>query len=181
MPKSLDRTEQLAALVSSGTDTATAFALFDQLEPVCLDEMLGQWHGGGLPTGHVMDGMLEAFGWYGKTFTDPNHVHPLLFTLNGQLVAIDPKWLPIAQVSNRRLPAQGLLAKLSLPAKFALKTGQSRAQIRMMEYRGKVSAVMIYDHLPIMDIFRKVDDNTLLGVMDLKGMQQPFFFVLYRD
>jgi len=41
--------------------------------------------------------------------------------------------------------------------------------------------VMIYDHLPIMDLFRKVDDNTLLGVMDLKGMQQPFFFVLYRD
>ncbi|MFZ3194339.1 MAG: DUF4334 domain-containing protein [Moraxellaceae bacterium] len=181
MPNLAHPAQQLHAFVSSGTDTETAFALFDQLEPVYLEEMLGQWHGGGLPTGHVMDGMLEAFGWYGKTFTDPNHVHPLLFTLNGQLVAIDPKWLPIAQVSNRRLPAQGLLAKLSLPAKFALKTGQSRAQIRMMDYRGKVSAVMIYDHLPIMDIFRKVDGNTLLGVMDLKGMQQPFFFVLYRD
>ena len=173
--------EQLAGLVTHGTDSDTAFALFDQLEAVQLDQMLGQWRGGGLPTGHVMDGMLEAFGWYGKTFTDANHVHPLLFTLNGQLVAIDPKWLPIAQLSNRRLPAQGLLARLSLPAKFALKTSQSRAQIRMMAYRGKTSAVMIYDHLPIMDIFRKVDDNTLLGVMDLKGMQQPFFFVLYRD
>ncbi len=181
MSKQQSLTEQLADLIIQGTDSTTAFKLFDQLEPVQLDEMIGQWHGGGLPTGHVMDGMLEAFGWYGKTFSSPNHVHPLLFTLNGKLVAIDPKWLPIAQVSNRRLPAQGLLAKLSLPAKFALKTGQSRAQLRMMEYRGKVSAVMIYDHLPIMDIFRKVDDHTLLGVMDLKGMQQPFFFVLYRD
>jgi hypothetical protein len=26
-----------------------------------------------------------------------------------------------------------------------------------------------------------VDDNTVLGIMDLKGMKQPFFFVLRRD
>ena len=38
-----------------------------------------------------------------------------------------------------------------------------------------------YDNLPINDVFRKVDDNTVLGIMDLKGMKQPFFFVLRRD
>ncbi|MEO0646901.1 MAG: DUF4334 domain-containing protein, partial [Cyanobacteria bacterium J06650_10] len=27
---------------------------------------------------------------------------------------------------------------------------------------------------------RKVDENTLLGLMDFKGMEQPFFFVLHR-
>jgi len=31
------------------------------------------------------------------------------------------------------------------------------------------------------DCFRRLDANTLLGVMDLKGMQQPFFFVLRRE
>ncbi len=31
------------------------------------------------------------------------------------------------------------------------------------------------------EIIRKVDDDTLLGVMDLKGCAQPFFFVLKRE
>ncbi|MGD1714934.1 DUF4334 domain-containing protein [Dapis sp. BLCC M172] len=62
-----------------------------------------------------------------------------------------------------------------------LKTEKSQARMRMIEYRQKVSAMMIYDHLPINDIFRKIDDNTVLGLMDFKGVSQPFFFVLKRD
>ena len=62
-----------------------------------------------------------------------------------------------------------------------LKTEKSQARIRMIEYREKVSATMIYDNLPINDIFRKIDDNTVLGLMDFKGMPEPFFFVLNRD
>ena len=44
----------------------------------------------------------------------------------------------------------------------------------MTEYRGVVSATMIYDSLPIIDIFRKVDDDTVLGAMDLRFTPQPF-------
>jgi hypothetical protein len=51
----------------------------------------------------------------------------------------------------------------------------------MTEYRGVVTATMIYDSLPINDMFRAVDINKRLGVMDLRGMAQPFFFVLHRD
>jgi len=51
----------------------------------------------------------------------------------------------------------------------------------MMEHRQKISATLIYDNLPIHDIFRKVDDNTVLGEMDFKGMKQPFFFLLNRS
>ena len=40
---------------------------------------------------------------------------------------------------------------------------------------------MVYDNLPINDVFRKVDEDTVLGVMDLKGMKKPFFFVLRRE
>ena len=39
---------------------------------------------------------------------------------------------------------------------------------------------MIYDGLPILDHFRAVDAATLLGLMDLRGMAQPYFFVLRR-
>jgi hypothetical protein len=62
-----------------------------------------------------------------------------------------------------------------------LKTEESKARIRMMEYRGKVSATMIYDYLPINDMFRKVDNNTVLGLMDYKSVPQPFFFTLKRE
>jgi hypothetical protein len=34
---------------------------------------------------------------------------------------------------------------------------------------------------PIVDVFRKVDDATLLGLMDLRGMEAPFFFLLERE
>ena len=61
-----------------------------------------------------------------------------------------------------------------------LKTEKSQARLRMMEYRGKVIATMLYDYLPINDSFRNVDDKTVLGIMDFKNSPQPFFFVLRR-
>jgi hypothetical protein len=61
------------------------------------------------------------------------------------------------------------------------KTDASQARLRLMEYRGKVSATMIYDALPINDIFRKVDESTVFGLMDYKHSEQPFFFLLRRD
>ncbi len=62
-----------------------------------------------------------------------------------------------------------------------LSTSESRARLRMTEYRGKSSATMIYDQLPINDIFRKLDDNTVLAVMDNRTVKDPFFFKLIRD
>jgi hypothetical protein len=45
---------------------------------------------------------------------------------------------------------------------------------------GAAGATMIYDTLPILDVFRRVDRDTLLGVMDLRGA--PFFvFTLRRE
>jgi hypothetical protein len=35
--------------------------------------------------------------------------------------------------------------------------------------------------LPIVDVFRRTDPDTLLGLMDLRGMEKPFFFLLERD
>jgi len=51
----------------------------------------------------------------------------------------------------------------------------------MVEYRGKVSAAMVYDRQPIIDLFRKIDENTVLGMMDYKRMERPYFFRLSRD
>lgn len=135
-----------------------ACRLFDALEPVDPQAMFGTWKGYGLRTGHPLDGWLEKTGWYGKAFHSLEHVDPLLFK--------NPFGKPF--------PLQPcLIGNLPFSSKGA-------ARLRKMEYRGKISAVMIYDQLPVHDHFRKVNDDVLLGMMDWKGMEQPYFFLLAR-
>jgi len=50
----------------------------------------------------------------------------------------------------------------------------------MLEHRGVVSAALVYDHQPIVDTFRAVDPDTLVGVMDLRGIP-PYLFSLRRS
>lgn len=54
------------------------------------------------------------------------------------------------------------------------------AVIRHVEYRGSVTATMVYDQHPIMDYFKRMDANTVLGVMDRKGDDTPLYFYLTR-
>ncbi len=169
-------------ILNAGTTTTEkALQLFDALEPVSLEFMLGRWQGSGLHTDHPMDGLLEASNWYGKEFIDPETVHPLLFLdTQREIIKVAPQ--PIAMKWALSMP--GIKSDFMKPllglTTSLLKTEQSQARLRMMEYRGKVSATMIYDYLPINDTFRKVDDNTVLGLMDFKESPQPFFFVLKR-
>lgn len=164
--------------------TEQALALFDSLPAVAVDNMWGRWRGAGFATAHPLDGMLEASHWYGKQFVDADHVHPLLFG-NPQdgLFSANPALLPLGLLRKPlpalKKPLAGQLTFYSM--KYLLRTPKSCARVRMTEYRGKSSATMIYDQLPIHDVFRQLDANTLLGLMDLKGMPRPFFFVLHRD
>jgi len=170
------------ALPQEKLTTGEALALFDELETVDIDSMLGRWQGAGLQTGHRLDGLLEACHWYGKEFLDADRVHPLLFTdQQGHLFKVNPRLMPMGLATRVAVPRTILAGRLFLMLKPLLRTATSRARLRMTEYRGKLSATMIYDDLPINDVFRKVDQNTLLGVMDLKGVEQPFFFILRRD
>ncbi|MDJ0589767.1 MAG: DUF4334 domain-containing protein [Pleurocapsa sp. MO_226.B13] len=174
--------ESFQTIVQQGkTTTEAALQLFDRLEPVDLDFMLGRWKGSGFHTNHQIDGMLEAFNWYGKEFISPDCVHPLLFSDGNKIFKVDPN--PVAMNLGLSIPIpknEGIKPLYSAMSKM-LKTEESKARIRMMEYRGKVSATMIYDYLPIHDVFRKIDNKTVLGLMDYKAMPQPFFFVLDRD
>jgi hypothetical protein len=74
----------------------------------------------------------------------------------------------------------GLIKLLSGLAKPFIQTRRSRARLRMTAYKGKVSATMCYDQLPIHDIFRKVDNQTVMGLMDNKADQQAYFFFLRK-
>jgi hypothetical protein len=177
------RALQLAAFAANGGTTTAALALFDSLPPVSLEEMRGRWRGEGLPTGHPMDGLLERFGWYGKEFKGPEDVQPLLCKgRGGDIFAMNPAFVPIGFVIRHIGLFHTRFAAAVVPlAGRAAATRRPTARLRMTEFRGIETATMIYDSLPINDIFRAVDSNTRLGVMDLRGMAQPFFFILRLD
>lgn len=168
-------------LETGKTTKARALDLFDALEPVNLEFMFGRWRGSGLHTNHPMDGLLEISNWYGKEFIDAEDVHPLLFLDNeGKIFKIAPNPNLMNWVVNFPIPRNDSLKPLLVWMNSLLKTEKPQARLRMMESRGKVTATMVYDYLPINDSFRKVDENTVLGIMDYKNIDQPFFFVLRR-
>lgn len=163
---------------------AEGLALFDALEPAGVDFMRGSWAGSGLASDHSMDGLLELYGWHGKRFESAEDVHPLVFqTRHGQRITLGPRRLFAGLALNRfpRIARAAGMRMLFRAFMTLFRCRKSRARVRITEYRGKATATMIYDNLPINDVFAKIDDDTVLGVMDLKGMQQPFFFVLRRE
>ncbi|MFG1794997.1 DUF4334 domain-containing protein [Nocardia sp. NPDC049149] len=159
-----------------------ALALFDSLPAVLADEITtGRWQGDEVDTGHPFAGVLVASGWYGKQFDDVDTVHPLLFATGaGEIFPVDPRRVPLGLAG--KVPVAGIQAgKRLLPLlRPVLRTSKPTARLRNVEYRGVSSAAMIYDHLPIIDHFRRVDERTLLGVMDMRGLAEPYFFLLHQ-
>ncbi len=171
-------------LIAGHATTQEALDIFDLLEPVDAGFMIGNWKGEGFQTNHYLDGLLEAYHWYGKRFENPEDVHPLVFsTLSGGVAYVNPAFMKqLLNLSDRiPIPKSTALGRLFQAVMPLFTTSKSRARLRMTYYRGKYSATMVYDHLPINDIFRKIDENTVFGVMDLKGMKKPFFFILRRE
>lgn len=166
----------------AGVTTAQALTAFDRLEPVDSEFMLGRWVGAEIPTNHPMDGLLDASNWYGKHFIDLNNVHPLILSgRNGQTYSM----IPFLFLMNLGInvpafkkpamkPINGFVTRL-------VKTSKSHARMRMVDFRGKTSATMIYDRLPIHDHFRKLNNDSVMGLMDFKGQADPYFFMLKRE
>lgn len=161
-----------------------ALELFDSLEPVDIQFMIGRWQGEGYPTDHPLDGLLEVYHWYGKQFESSEDVHPLLFSKqSGKLIRLNPGFMkPAFALAEHLARFKSKTASNIFQLLMSLfNTSSSCARLRMTEYRGKISATMIYDQLPVNDVFRKLDDNTVLGLMDNKRIQDPFFFKLSRE
>ena len=162
--------------------TGDALALFDRLEPATIDFLLGAWSGDEFPSGHPLDGALAAYGWRGKRFDSAEQVHPLLFGAAAREFAVRPRALWRGIPLLLKFPALkaapfAALARTLLPL---LAARRPHARLRLLQFRGRIGAAMLYDDVPILDVFRRVDDDTALGLMDLKGLEQPFFFLLRR-
>lgn len=170
-----------ALLAAGSARPEEALAAYDALPPMPVEGMWGRWRGSGLHTNHPMDGLLEHYGWYGKEFIDADHVHPLIFHKGKGTVTLEPRLLFMGLDLPPAIARSGAVRQLFGLLQPLLTTRQARARVRMTEFRGCSTATMCYDHLPIHDVFRKVDDDSLLGIMDLKGLTAPFFFVLRRE
>ena len=113
-------------------------------------------------------------------FISPDEVHPLVFfdKEKKQLYSVNPKNISL----DLKVPEKMMRFFMALSKPF-VKTKKTSARLRMIEYRGKSTATMVYDTKPINDHFVKIDDNTVLGLMDKKGDSPnfPYAFVLERD
>lgn len=178
-----DEARRRLRALADGTTPDAALALFDTLPPVAVEDLLGRWRGSGVPTGHPFDGLLEALGWYGKRVVTADDVHPLVFRGGGgRLVAITPTWLPLRAALRVAPVVPGALASRAFAlVRPLVATSRPQARLREVTYRGVASAAMVYDRVPVVDAFRRIDDDTVLGVMDMRWQPQPYVFVLRRE
>ncbi|WP_245699768.1 DUF4334 domain-containing protein [Streptomyces roseifaciens] len=150
-PMSIQRVVQevLDIITSAGEcDNARLAELFDRLEPVDTDLLIGTWRGGGFEHTSENAALLAKMRWYGKRFASPGQVEPLLCRdEEGNVFSYEEMGL---------------------------------ATLHEVVYRGKQSTAMVYDQLPIIDHFRRLTDDVLLGLMDKKGAPADFYFHLTR-
>lgn len=172
-------------LPEAPTSTDGALAVFDAAPAVDPEFMIGTWHGAELPTGHPLDGLLAASGWWGKQFRDTESVHPLLFrTADGTaLWPLNPALAFGGLGVAGKFPAlkRRNFTNTIITARPVLQARGPKARLRTTRYRDVDTATMIYDQLPINDVFRRLDEQTVIGAMDLRGVARPYFFVLRRD
>lgn len=139
----------------SGVSPAELDEVWAALETVAAEEILGEWKGDDFATGHRLHEKLSASRWYGKTFNSVEDAKPL-----------------ICRDEDGNLYSD-------------VKGGNGEASLWNIEFRGEVTATMVYDGAPIFDHFKKVDDSTLMGIMNGKSALvldggQHYYFLLER-
>ena len=162
--------------------TEEALTRWDALPVVAAEEMIGDWQGAEVPTGHPLDGLLAASRWHGKRFLGPDEVYQLVhLTRGGSKYYADPARLPLAAALRLPTPKGTLGTRLFAATKPYHATTKPHARLRMVEHRGQLTAAMLYDARPIIDVFRRLTDDSVMGLMDMKGMARPYFFTLKRE
>ncbi|MEU2793763.1 DUF4334 domain-containing protein [Streptomyces sp. NPDC007100] len=147
---------RIAALQATGgnvSDTGELGRLWAALPTVRPESILGAWKGRGITAGHRVEALLTRANWYGKNFHSTDDVEPL-----------------ICQDEHGSLFSDSELAK-------------GGASLWTVEFRGEATATMVYDGQPVLDHFKQVSADTLLGIMNGKNVLDEgrhFYFLLER-
>jgi hypothetical protein len=131
-------------------------ALWTDLDTVDAASLLGSWRGFAFPTGHPVERMLTASRWHGKRFDALDDAKPLICRAEDGSLYSDTT------------------------------SGRGGASLWNIEFRGEVTATMVYDGMPVFDHFKRVDGAHLLGVMNGKAGGvlaggHRFYFGLERE
>jgi hypothetical protein len=146
---------------------------------VPIDMLRGFWRGRAVETGHPVDELLRASCWTGKEFLSNDVVHPLVHDGAFGRYRLNPGLVPLGLA--RRLGLAGWPGARTVFRALGplLATRRPKARLRLVDDGGVTTAAMIYDQRPIVDVFRRVDGDTVMGRMDERG-QAPAFFSLTR-
>ncbi len=109
------------------------------LAPATIDFMIGEWKGGEFDTGHRANGFMKRLNWFGKTFHSATDAKPL--------VCLDDE-------GNKFSNTEAM---------------KGEASLWLEEFRGEVTASMVYDGAPVHDHFKMVDDNAVDGHHERQG------------
>ena len=147
---------EVLRLRDAGSSPAELDALWASLPVADASHILGRYRGSAIPTGHPLEKALVRARWWGKEFRALDDVSPLL--------CLDD--------------AGELVSNVEL--------GKGEASLWNVEFRGEVTATMVYDGQPVFDHLKRAGDGVLMGVMNGKGAHilfqgAPFYFVLERE
>ena len=132
--------ERLRELLAmeSGVETTELDQLWSRLDTVRAEDILGSYKGSAFATGHGLCRALPASKWYGKDFRSITDAKPLIC----------------------RAEDGTLFSNVEL--------GQGEASLWNIEFRGEVTATMVYDGKAVFDHFKRIDSKSLMGIMNGK-------------
>ncbi|MEU9187991.1 DUF4334 domain-containing protein [Streptomyces sp. NPDC048484] len=140
--------------LESGVDPDELDEVWACLPTGTIEDVLGEWQGSSFETGHSAIQQLDEVRWFGKTLRSRLDVQPA-----------------ICYDDEGKLYSN-------------LAAGNGEASLWMIEFRDEVTATMVYDGLPIFDHFKKVDEDTLFGIMNGKEAAfhngRHYYFILDR-
>ncbi len=150
--------ERFDALVADASPAVERLdALWADLTTLRPDEMLGAWRGGDFATGHPASTLLSKIEWHGKRFDSLLDGHPLI--------------------------CRGADGELYSNTTYA---GGGHSSLWEVGFRGESTATMVYDAMAVFDHFKRVDETTVMGIMNGKleaafGTVDNYYFWLERD
>ncbi|QQK44070.1 GXWXG protein-domain-containing protein [Penicillium digitatum] len=80
--------------------------VFHELKPLQPDDLIGEWDGYLLGTGHPFEDELDTLNWFGNTFYSTDDVAPLIVARNGERVPFED-W---GRASLREIKFQGVVS-----------------------------------------------------------------------
>lgn len=135
--------------------------LFSQLEPVSVDSMIGLWR-------------VAAFG---RAPHDPIDIPP------GPGALPQREGLGMRKLYGKRFvtrdDAEPIVCR-DENGSLVASVDFGVARLRELSFRGTPSAGMVYDTQPWIDYFRKLDDGTLVAMIDMKGTPMGTGFFMLR-